>query len=388
MKKQLSLILLLCTALSAWSQGFQELQFGTDTTFDVVTWNIEHFPKNGAQTIDYVSQIIEAMDVDVIAIQEVENRTLFDQMVDDLPGYEGFHESSYFAGLAYIYKADVVEIKDIYEIYTSSPYWSPFPRSPVVMELRFRGADFVVINNHFKCCGDGYLDINNSGDEESRRLRASNLLKTYIDDYFPYTSVILTGDLNDEILNEGSNNVFQGFLDDPDNYQFADMGIAEGSNYNWSYPTWPSHLDHMLVTNELFNTYENNPSHINTIKIEELLEDGWSEYDQNVSDHRPVALKIHPILNAGIGDHTQAQMMLSNFPNPIRESTTFSFDALDENAFLEICNLQGQMIETLAIPKGRSKLIWTATGFQDGLYIARLITDSGVFALTNVWVSK
>jgi len=35
---------------------FEELTFGTDSTLDVVSWNIEHFPKNGQITIDLVSQ--------------------------------------------------------------------------------------------------------------------------------------------------------------------------------------------------------------------------------------------------------------------------------------------------------------------------------------------
>ncbi|SVD40514.1 uncharacterized protein METZ01_LOCUS393368, partial [marine metagenome] len=55
-------------------------------------------------------------------------------------------------------------------------------------------------------------------------------------------------------------------------------------------PTWPSHLDHILITNELFDELDN--SDIQTIKIDEYLDGGWNEYDQNISDHRPVALKL------------------------------------------------------------------------------------------------
>ena len=29
-----------------------------------------------------------------------------------------------------------------------------------------------------------------------------------------------------------------------------------------------------------------------TIKIDEYLDGGWNEYDQNISDHRPVAIKF------------------------------------------------------------------------------------------------
>jgi hypothetical protein len=34
-----------------------------------------------------------------------------------------------------------------------------------------------------------------------------------------------------------------------------------------------------------------------TIKIDNYLQGGWIEYDQNISDHRPVAIKIIPEIN-------------------------------------------------------------------------------------------
>ena len=73
-----------------------------------------------------------------------------------------------------------------------------------------------------------------------------------------------------------------------ENYLFADMDIAEGSSAEWSYPNWPSHLDHILITNELFD----NNSYVEVIRIDNFMDGGFSEYDQNISDHRPVALKL------------------------------------------------------------------------------------------------
>ena len=43
-------------------------------------------------------------------------------MLSDLPNFSGYYESSWFAGLAYVYKNNTVQINDIYEIYTTSPY--------------------------------------------------------------------------------------------------------------------------------------------------------------------------------------------------------------------------------------------------------------------------
>ena len=52
---------------------------------------------------------------------------------------------------------------------------------PLVLEMNYQGEDYVIINNHFKCCGDGILDLGDSSDEETRRYNAISLLKNYID---------------------------------------------------------------------------------------------------------------------------------------------------------------------------------------------------------------
>ena len=269
-------------------QDFDELYFGTEDALDIMTWNIEWFPKNGEITVDYVAQIIEVLDMDILAIQELDDTLLFTQMLNNLIEYEGYFESTWFAGLAYIYKTETIEINDIYEIYTTSPYWSPFPRSPMVMDMNFMGENYIIINNHFKCCGDGNLNLNDDGDEETRRYIASNLLKEYVDNNFPTSNVIVLGDLNDELTDSPNNNVFQMFIDDAENYIFADIEIAERSSSEWSFPNWPSHLDHILITNELFDMFD----YIETIRIDNFMDGGFNEYDQDISDHRPVALKL------------------------------------------------------------------------------------------------
>ncbi len=284
----MKIIILISFLAVGFSQEYPNL--GSDNSLDFATWNIEWFPKNNQTTVNYIVDIIEQLDLDVIAIQELSDTNMFDQMLDGLPDYTGYYESLWFAGLAYIYKTDVVDVNDIYEIYTTSPYWSAFPRSPMVMDIDFMGQNYIFINNHFKCCGDGNLDSNNESDEEMRRLSASNLLKQYIDNNLSNKNVIVLGDLNDDIAESSLNNVFQTILDDPENYRFVDMDIATGNSSNWSFPTWPSHLDHILITNELFNQVSN--SDVQTIKLDQYLSGGWNEYDANISDHRPVFMKL------------------------------------------------------------------------------------------------
>ena len=148
-----------------------------------------------------------------------------------------------------------------------------------------------VMNNHFKCCGDGILDYNNLRDEEFRRLSSMNAIKNYIDTNYNDENVIILGDLNDEI-HETENNVFMNMINDSLSYHITDMPIAQGSPIYWSYPSWPSHLDHIIITNELFDFFDASVG-INTILVESYFDDNLYEYRQTISDHRPVLLELN-----------------------------------------------------------------------------------------------
>jgi len=372
MKKGVLLIFLMTLVSQLFAQSLKDLSFGTDASFEVITWNAEWFPKNGQSTVDSVRQIIEALDVDVLALQEISDTVLLKQMVDSLDGYETYFESSWFAGLAYIYKTDSVVINDIYEIYTTNPYWSAFPRSPMVMDLNFRNENFIIINNHFKCCGDGLLDISDSDDEEFRRNEASTLLKEYIDTNFPNKRVIVLGDLNDILTDDVDHNVFQTFIDDASNYLFADMDIAQGNSSDWSYPSWPSHIDHLLITNELFVEFENENSDIQTIPVDDYLSGGFWEYDANISDHLPVGLKVQ-ISASQIGLDDRDLSTLNVFPNPSNGFVNFSLETTASNGQIVICNVSGEIFQTLEISKGQNIVRWDTENVESGLYYVSIL---------------
>ena len=336
-KSVLYLISFLAATLVA--QDLEDLSFGDDNSLDIATWNIEWFPKNNQITINHVTEIINLLELDILAIQEVDDTTMFDQMLDSLPEYTGYYESSWFAGLAYIYKTGSVEINDIYEIYTTSLYWNVFPRSPMVMDINFMGVNYFIINNHFKCCGNGIIDFGNTSDEENRRYTAINLIKEYIDTNLSNHKVVVLGDLNDDINESPPNNVFQEVLDDSAHYRFADLEIAQGNNSEWSFPNWPSHLDHILITDEIFN--EINNIKVETIKIDEYLEGGWNEFDQNISDHRPVAIKFsfvpsYDINEDGLVNESDFEILLSFI---INEDGSVDSEDLNFDSVVDIFDL-------------------------------------------------
>ena len=337
MVKMVVIAVLAFSGLSMNSQNLDDILFGTDTTFELVTWNIERYPKNGITTVQYVTDIIEAMDVDLLALQEIDDKTGFEYLVQGLVGWDGYYVDSEYSGLAYLYKSDVIEVLDTFQIYTN--LWREFPRPPFVMELMYKDQFYVVINNHFKCCGDGDLEANDSWDEETRRMHASNLIDAYVNTNYSEEPVIVLGDLNDILTDGPSDNVFKVFMDADDEYQFVDMDIAKGDTSAWSFPSWPSHIDHILITNELFNELENENLTVQTIEIDQFLDGGFDEYDDNVSDHRPVALKIQTNSDVvSTSNLSDINFQLLNYPNPFRGITTISFDSVPARCEINIYN--------------------------------------------------
>lgn len=78
----------------------------------------------------------------------------------------------------------------------------------------------------------GIIDLGNTNDEENRRLEAVVDLKNYVNLNFPNVKTPILGDLNDEITDAPTANVFQPILNDPINYAFADNAIALGPSSN------------------------------------------------------------------------------------------------------------------------------------------------------------
>ena len=253
-----------------------------------MTWNLELFPKNGNSSIAYLEAAVEQLQPDVIAMQEVRLESALQTLANRLEDYDYARaDGGGDWGLAYLYNSTRISPVTVpYEIYTSNS--RPFPRPPFVLEFNWNGQKVVIINNHLKAGGDGFIDTGDSYDEEMRRKEAIQLIDEYIDDNFYDDRVVIVGDMNDELTDSESNNVFIDMINDQQSYLFTDMPVAQGSNLNWSYPSWPSHIDHIAITNELFSEH----FETNTVLYDTYLDGRWTEYEEYISDHRPVAITL------------------------------------------------------------------------------------------------
>ncbi len=254
---------------------------GTNSTFDIVTFNIKEYPKFNEETAKAVADLIKQMNADVIALQEISSEAEFDKLVERLIGWEGeyYPIDNSIWNLAYLYKVSEISIVESSAKVLFRNDFQAFPRPPFEIKLTHipTGIEAILINNHLKCC--------EGADNEQRRRNAADSLHKYINTYYPDEPVIILGDLNDEINGTTyESNVFWTLVNDPDNFMFTDMDIALGTATWWSYPSWPSHIDHICVSNELFQyidtTIVNRPDRC------------FPDYEEIISDHRPVYLRL------------------------------------------------------------------------------------------------
>ncbi len=272
----------------SFSQDYPIL--GSFGMLDIISWNVEQYPKH-SQTNSYLTDIIDEINVDIIAFQEITNTASFNSLISSLDGnWIGYRSggNSNYGELAYAINLEQINIISVYDILSQDEYYFGY-RAPYVLEFTLQNQNYIVINNHFKCCGDDMLDLDDSWDEEYRRLIASQLLESYIEENYSLEKVIILGDLNDSISDTEPNNVFWGFIES-DYFQFADYDIAFGPSSDWSYPSWPSHLDHFIITQPIFSVF--NSENIETFKVDNYFPGGWSAYDSRVSDHRPMFLSL------------------------------------------------------------------------------------------------
>ena len=262
---------------------------GDEGTLDIITWNTENFPQTNMSS-QYVLEIVDSLNVDIIALQEIVGADEFQDLVDILNpgGWVGFRAGDNFGSyeenyqeLAYLINTQSIDILfNPYEILTSYANTLFAYRAPYVLEFIYKQQHIKLINIHYKS------DWN--GDFSAIRLQASEKLYEYINTNDPDTKVIVLGDYNDLLID--NDNVFELFLNDNTNYLFADYAIAQGDLYYWSYPAWPSHIDHILITNELFN----NIIDTQTILLGHSEYTNTGVYENNVSDHRPIGIKLNP----------------------------------------------------------------------------------------------
>ena len=262
-------------------------KLGSDSNLDVMTWNCEFFPAAGDSTIIAMSEIINDIDVDIIAFQEIKKAAWFEKLLKTLPDYDYvISQNSSFFDQAYIYKKDLFNYIRISEPFSDNDYnfagRPPF-RLDLLVNYNNIKTPLSLINIHMKCCDSGL----------QRRKKASEMLYDYIKneiDETSYLNFIVLGDWNDDLKDDPAEHCFNPFLQD-EKFNFL-SDLIDDNIENATYPKEPyvSFLDHIMTTSD-FIDYNNNWLDVQTVFIEDYI-GGYNIYEKLLSDHRPVMFSI------------------------------------------------------------------------------------------------
>jgi hypothetical protein len=286
-------------------------------SIEVMTWNIKQFPISN-NTINYVNEIITDMLPDIIAFQEINDASAFNTLVNSISAYEFISSGS---GLALAVRSDVIEIISWTTLFSGAGYDFAW-RYPLLVELNWfcgtNATSLQLINIHLKS--------GSSSEDFNRRYSSCDYLSNYINDNLG-ANIIILGDYNDEITDSQSNNSLWPLVSD-EVVKFATEPIANNEYYA-SYPSWPSFIDHIALSAHLFD--ELDMGNISTIRIDDFI--GYSNFHENISDHRPV-LWSFPIAEVELAEGLVINEIM-------RDPTTVS-DAAGE--WIEITNISNNDI--------------------------------------------
>ncbi|MBN2365449.1 MAG: endonuclease/exonuclease/phosphatase family protein [Calditrichaeota bacterium] len=264
-------------------------EFGAEETLDIVSWNIQNFPKLGTETISDVVEIIIDLNADIFGMQEIEDTISFREVLNRLPDYSGIYSLDIYSDGSYqktgvIYKQNIISISDVKLIFTGDSYRFPRPPLQIYMSAssNLKTFDFTLIVLHLKALG--------GEQNEDRRRKACEKLKYYLDTEIVGSSdkdYIVVGDWNDELDDPPEDNVFQVFINDSQDYTFLSSILLENPFENATYiGNTRSIIDHILISADARQEYGNGTTAV--IKLDQY----FSSYVYEVSDHRPVGARF------------------------------------------------------------------------------------------------
>jgi hypothetical protein len=306
---------------------------GTDKsqTFDISTYNLEFFgtdvkntsgvefgPIDDALQITNVSSVMQAIDSDIYAVQEVANDFAFSFLIGNLPGYNGILSDRWSYSfdpedpnfppqkIGFIYNPATVQYvgsrvmfsklyDDVKAGNTSS--LPGYPTSGGTTPANFWSSGRLPFMATFDVTVKGikkriravviHAESGSAQADYDRRKYDVQVLKDSLVANYANDNIILLGDFNDDVdtsINTGSESTYKPFVDDAANFNSLTYAISQAGAA--SFPNSSSFLDHIITSNELTNDYVGN-----SITVEDPRA-YITNYINTTSDHLPVSTRF------------------------------------------------------------------------------------------------
>ena len=353
-----------------------------DQTLDVVTWNIEWFGSAGNEPDDdelqlqNVKTVIDSINADLYAFQEIANPAMFGELVASLEGYGGFVASfSQSQKTAFLFNRATIDSLDsglINDGFTTS-MWAG-GRFPLMFhfsaDINGEQQDFYAYTIHAKAFDDE--------SSYNQRYNASLEMKEYLDNNRAVDNVLYLGDFNDTMtgsISAGKESPYKNFVDDT-SYVVVTKNLEEKGYRSQSIGSF---IDHIIFTTELSDEYFEGTERVeNTNYI--------GSYLSTTSDHYPVWTRFkfgEIVYNSNeIAELPKGYRLDQNYPNPFNPTTVIGYELPSAgNVKLEVFDMLGQKVATLVDGNqsaGYHTIDFKASAYSSGVYIYRLTTGSGV----------
>jgi endonuclease/exonuclease/phosphatase family metal-dependent hydrolase len=369
---------------------------GSDETLDVGTWNIEWFGynDNGPQNLDLqlsnVVRIVRESQIDVWAVQEIASTAQWQRLLDELGDeWDGAVAETAHSGtqrIGFLYRTSVIRPTEINHILTDPLFRFDFAgRPPLEMRADVTLPDttfpaiFIVL--HMKCCNDTV-----SGKHAwERRRDAAGWLKNRIDfTGFYRDPVIILGDYNDLVWSStraGFGSPYQAFRDDNRRYWFVTEDAELRGEFSYCATTTCSRgsmIDHIMVTNELFEPFVTGSARPFTEVVSAI-----SSYRTTTSDHMPVIARFSFDTRTSITELPGAISTFSlsaPYPNPTYGDFRLSLQtSRAENVAIDIVDLMGRIVfsYTASTLPGETEIALDLGSVATGIYMIRANSGMG-----------
>ncbi|WDF62647.1 T9SS-dependent choice-of-anchor J family protein [Flavobacterium sp. KACC 22763] len=340
-------------------------------TFDVVTYNLEFFgtdvvgsngqefgPTNDALQIENVAKVMNKLNADVYALQEVSDDPSIDMLIQKINVNGKTYDKVICSSWSYSWKlpdpkfppqklvvlyntqttsvkSTKVLFKEVYDQILAQTLVLPnYPgsdtpeknddsffssgRLPYVVELETNiggiKKDVTLIDLHARA---------NSGTsikEYNQRKYDIDYLKDALDAEYPDANLILLGDFNDDVKawvgNASTASSYKKFVDDTVNYNALTWDISQAGAY--SFLSSQGFLDHILISNELNDDYIDK-----SIAVYDPRND-IANYTTTTSDHGPVIARFQlkqDVLSTP--DFGKNKYFVKAYPNPATDVLNF-----------------------------------------------------------------
>lgn len=357
-------------------------------TIDIASWNLNWYgssdtskgPIDKDRQQSGIRRVLDSMNVDLIAVQEVLSQESLAVLTDSLDGeYSNLFaiDISSSQKMAYLYNTATITPESYgLAVNGGSKAWAggrfPF-RFTFTITIDGTAQRLVVFNIHAKA-----TDSATAMEDYSRRKTDAETFHTYLADFYSDANVIVTGDFNDNLLGSVVDTVldspYLSFLTDTASWKSTTYAL-EQSGLATYIGGFRSFIDHFLISNELaqseYRTYIESPQAY------------LSSYSSTVSDHLPVTMRLWPSGATSLADEEpESGILMRISPNPCTDRCSIELTLEHEtNVKVVLADATGnvmQLLDETLSPQIRVISI-PVTYLASGFYYVVVRSNNSVF---------